>query len=131
MHKRSLALVLFAVSPFLRAQADVKILSRLNHEATVLTFNRMSIPEVLTQIRTELALILPEGETVISATCGDAGGELNGWVLVWSPQSNVVTVKPAKQGALSNLTIVSNHGNTYSFILREVSLTPGAQAELK
>jgi type IV secretory pathway VirB9-like protein len=131
MRKFSLSLVLFAASPLLWAQADVKIVSQLNHQATVLAFNKMSIPELLTQIRTELALVLPEGETVISATCGDAGSELNGWVLVWSPQSNVVTVKPAKQGALSNLTIVSNHGNTYSFILKEVSLVPNAKADLK
>jgi type IV secretory pathway VirB9-like protein len=132
MRKTSLSFILFAASPLLWAQTDVKIVSQLNHQAVAIPFNRMAIPELPTQIKTALAIILPEGETVISANCGDAGSsELNGWILDWNAASNVVAVKAARQGVTSNVTIVSNHGTTYSFILKEVSLIPNAKAELK
>jgi hypothetical protein len=72
MRKTSLSFILFAASPLLWAQTDVKIVSQLNHQAVAIPFNRMAIPELPTQIKTALAIILPEGETVISANCGDA-----------------------------------------------------------
>jgi type IV secretory pathway VirB9-like protein len=131
MRKYSLSLFLFAGSPFLWAQAEKPIVAGdLSHEARSIPFNKRIIPDIETQIRTEVAIVLPESEKVMSVTCGDAG-DAGSWVLVWSPESNVVVVKPTKQGMRTNLNVQADHGNVYTFALHEVSLIQGAHADLK
>lgn len=130
MRKCSLSLVLFSGS-LVSAQTEQKVLSGdLSHEARLIPYNKRAIFDVYSQIRTEAAIVLPDAEKVMAVTCGDAG-EMGNWITVWSPDSNVVVVKPAKQGATTSLNIQTNHGLIYTGVLHEVSLIPGAHADLK
>jgi len=130
MRKFSLSVLLFAGS-FLSAQTEQKIVAGdLSHEARVIPYNKRTIADISSQIRTEVAIVLPDVEKVIAVTCGDAG-DMGNWITVWSPDSNVVVVKPAKQGITTSLNIQSNHGIVYTFAIHEVSLVPGAHADLK
>lgn len=130
MRKFSLSLVLFSGS-LLSAQTEQKILSgELSHEARVIPYNKRAIFDVYSQIRTEAAIVLPDAEKVMAVTCGDAG-EMGNWITVWSLDSNVIVVKPAKQGATTSINIQTDHKLIYTGVLHEVSLTPGAHADLK
>ncbi len=129
MRKCSLSF-LFAGS-LLSAQTEQKIVSgELSHEARVILYSKRAIFDISAQIRTEVAIVLPDVEKVVAVTCGDAG-DMGNWITVWSPDSNVVVVKPAKQGATTSINIQSNHGIIYTGVLHEISLTPGAHADLK
>lgn len=77
------------------------------------TASARSIIPIDTKIRYTTMVILPEGEEIMDVVCGDR----DFWVI--SASQNIAHVKPAKEGAATNLNLVSTTGNVYSFMLRE------------
>ena len=57
--------------------------------------------------------VVHDGEGILDVVCGDR----DFWVI--SATQNIAHVKPAKEGAATNLNLVTVTGNVYSFMLRE------------
>ena len=66
-----------------------------------------------TRVRYTTMIVLPEGEEILDVICGDK----DFWVI--SATHNLAHVKPAKEGAASNLNLVTASGSVYSFLLNE------------
>src|SRR5262245_16225866 len=62
-------------------------------------------------------VVPPEGEEILDVVCGDK----DFWVI--SATHNIAHVKPAKEGAATNLNLVTASGAVYSFLLTEKSGT--------
>jgi type IV secretory pathway VirB9-like protein len=58
-------------------------------------------------------VVLPEGEDILDVICGDK----DFWVI--SASHNIAHIKPAKEGAATNLNLVTSSGSVYSFLLSE------------
>ena len=58
-------------------------------------------------------ILLPEQEEILDVVCGDR----DFWVI--SAAQNIAHVKPAKEGAATNLNLVTASGRVYSFLLTE------------
>ena len=84
-----------------------------------------------TRLRYTTMIVLPDDEEILDVVCGDR----DFWVI--SAAQNIAHVKPAKEGAATNLNLLTSTGNVYSFLLREnrtgqpdlkVYVTPDANA---
>jgi type IV secretion system protein VirB9 len=69
-------------------------------------------------------IVLPEGEDVVEATCGDK----EFWII--NVRGGLVSVKPAKAGSQTNLNLVTTSGQIYAFLLTEVSEDPSQEPDL-
>ena len=69
-------------------------------------------------------IVLPDGESVVEATCGDK----EVWIV--NVRDGLVSVKPAKTGAETNLNLITTSGQVYAFLLSEVSETKGVEPDL-
>jgi type IV secretion system protein VirB9 len=66
-----------------------------------------------TRLRYTTMVVLPEGEEILDVICGDK----DFWVI--SSTHNIAHVKPAKEGAATNMNLVTGSGAVYSFLLTE------------
>ena len=66
-----------------------------------------------TRLRYTTMVVLPEDEEILDVICGDK----NFWVI--SATHNIAHIKPAKEGAATNLNLVTATGAVYSFLLSE------------
>lgn len=69
-------------------------------------------------------VVLPEGEDVVEATCGDK----EFWIV--NVRGALVSVKPAKAGSETNLNVVTASGQLYAFVLTEISNVKGEAPDL-
>lgn len=93
------------------AEASTGIREVSASERSLITLN--------TRIRFSSMIILPEGEDIVDIVCGDK----DFWVI--TATHNIAHVKPAKEGAATNLNLVAASGAIYSFLLNEgKSATP-------
>lgn len=72
-----------------------------------------SLITLQTRLRYTTMIVLPEGEEILDVICGDK----DFWVI--SSTHNIAHVKPAKEGAATNMNLVTASGAVYSFILTE------------
>src|SRR5262245_39996346 len=72
-----------------------------------------SLITLQTRLRYTTMVVLPEGEEILDVICGDK----DFWVI--SSTHNIAHVKPAKEGAATNLNLVTASGAVYSFLLSE------------
>lgn len=72
-----------------------------------------SLIPLQTRLRYTTMIVLPEGEDILDVICGDK----DFWVI--SATQNIAHVKPAKEGAATNLNLVAASGTVYSFLLSE------------
>src|SRR5687768_4528088 len=72
-----------------------------------------SLVPLHTKIRYTTMVVLPDEEEILDVICGDR----DFWVV--SATQNVAHVKPAKEGAATNLNLVTTRGTVYSFLLSE------------
>ena len=86
------------------------------------TVSERSLIPLNTKIRYTTMILLPEGEEILDVVCGDR----DFWVI--SAAQNIAHVKPAKEGASTNLNLVTASGSVYSFLLAE---NRQAQPDLK
>ena len=77
------------------------------------TASDRSVVPLHTKIRYTTMVLLPEGEEILDVICGDR----DFWVI--SAAQNIAHVKPAKEGASTNLNLVTASGTVYSFLLTE------------
>src|SRR5688572_8204876 len=77
------------------------------------TASERTLVPLHTKIRFTTMVLLPEGEEILDVVCGDR----DFWVI--SAAQNVAHVKPAKEGASTNLNLVTASGIVYSFLLSE------------
>jgi type IV secretory pathway VirB9-like protein len=66
-----------------------------------------------TKVRYTTMVILPDDEEILDVICGDR----DFWVI--SATQNIAHVKPARDGAATNLNLVTTSGAVYSFLLTE------------
>jgi type IV secretory pathway VirB9-like protein len=76
-----------------------------------------SVIPLQTRVRYTTMVVLPEGEEILDVICGDR----DFWVI--SSTLNIAHVKPAKEGAATNLNLVTASGTVYSFLLQEKNVT--------
>ena len=69
-----------------------------------------SLIPLQTRLRYTTMIVLPEGEEILDVICGDR----DFWVI--SATHNIAHVKPAKEGAATNLNLVTASGAVYSFL---------------
>lgn len=74
-----------------------------------------SLTTLQTRLRYTTMIVLPEGEEILDVICGDK----DFWVI--TATHNLAHVKPAKEGAATNLNLVTASGEVYSFLLTEKS----------
>jgi type IV secretion system protein VirB9 len=67
------------------------------------------------KVRYSTLIVLPDGDEVVEATCGDR----DVWLI--NVRGGLVSVKPAKEGSETNLNVVTTSGQVYAFLLTEVS----------
>jgi type IV secretory pathway VirB9-like protein len=72
-----------------------------------------SLIPLQTRLRYTTMIVLPDGEEILDVVCGDK----DFWVI--SAAHNMAHVKPAKEGASTNLNLVTASGTVYSFLLSE------------
>jgi len=70
------------------------------------------------RLRYTTMIVLPDGEEILDVICGDK----DFWII--SSTHNIAHVKPAKEGAATNLNLVTKSGAIYSFLLTEKSAAP-------
>ena len=75
-----------------------------------------------TRVRYTTMVVLPDGEDILDVVCGDK----DFWII--SAGQNIAHVKPAKEGAATNMNLVAASGTVYSFLLNESKAT---QPDLK
>jgi type IV secretory pathway VirB9-like protein len=79
------------------------------------TASAHSLIPLQTRLRYTTMILLPEDEEILDVVCGDK----DFWVI--SATHNIAHVKPAKEGAATNLNLVTGTGAVYSFLLTEKS----------
>jgi type IV secretion system protein VirB9 len=107
------------------AAAPVKVSPEAPSLTKVVPYGPRDVIRLNTRLRYSTLIVLPKDEVILDYVCGDK--EL--WVI--DGEQNFAYVKPAKEGIESNLNLVTQSGNIYSFILNEVSGIPGKTADLK
>jgi type IV secretion system protein VirB9 len=86
------------------------------------TASDRSVIPLNTKLRYTTMVVLPQDDEILDVICGDR----DFWVI--SATQNIAHVKPAKDGATTNLNLVTASGAIYSFLLTEAKTT---QPDLK
>ena len=84
------------------------------------TYNDRSVVRVNAKLRFTTMILLPDTEQILDFVCGDK----DFWVV--DVVGNFCFVHPAKAGISSNLNLITDKGNIYSFTLQDVSGTSEA-----
>ena len=77
------------------------------------TASTRSIVPLQTRLRYTTMILLPDDEEILDVICGDK----DFWVI--SATHNIAHVKPAKEGAATNMNLVTGTRAVYSFLLSE------------
>jgi type IV secretory pathway VirB9-like protein len=93
--------------------------------ARVVRYGERDIVKLRARLRFTTLLVLPRNERILDFTCGDK----EYWVI--NGNQNLAYIKPAKAGAQTNLNLITESGNIYSFVLTEVSEWPGTLPDFK
>ncbi len=93
--------------------------------AKIVHYGAKDVVKLKTKVRFTTLIELPQNEQILDFVVGDR----DMWVV--NGNQNFAYVKPAKEGTTTNLNLITASGNIYTFVLIEVSQTPGAQPDLK
>src|SRR5437879_1876064 len=93
--------------------------------AKTVYYGEKDVVTLKTKVRFTSLIILPQNERIVDFTCGDK----EFWVV--NGNQNFAYVKPAKEGAMTNLNLVTAASNIYTFVLVEVSKLPDTEPDLK
>jgi type IV secretion system protein VirB9 len=93
--------------------------------ARVVSYGERDVIAVKAKIRFTTVIILPKREQILDYTCGDK----EFWIVNGS--QNLAYVKPAKEGARTDLNLITASGNVYSFVLSEISNVTGTEPDMK
>jgi type IV secretion system protein VirB9 len=115
-----LCLVTLAADAPVAAQSE----SAVPRGARTVVYHPRDLVALRAKLHYTTLIVLPEGEDVVEATCGDK----EVWIV--NVRAGLVSVKPAKAGSETNLTLVTTSGQVYAFLLTEVSAEKGQVADL-
>src|SRR5438874_2892110 len=107
---RSLA---FAIAAFAATGPSGLIASAQTTGIREVTASAHSVIPLQTRIRYTTMILLPDDDEILDVVTGDR----DFWVI--SATHNIAHVKPAKEGAATNLNLVTASGAVYSFLLTE------------
>jgi hypothetical protein len=105
------------------AQADPGGLATPSRRARTVTYHPRDLTSIHAKVRYTTLIVLPDGEDVIEATCGDK----DQWVV--NVRAGLVSVKPVTSRIETNLNVMTTSGQVYAFILTEVSDSKDRQAD--
>lgn len=80
------------------------------------TASSRNVIQLTTKLRYTTMIVLPDDEEILDVVCGDT----DFWVI--SATQNIAHIKPAKEGASTNLNLVTAGGAVFSFLLTESKL---------
>ena len=121
-----------STAPIVNSSVDASVVEATVQEATkdvekdervqassarTVKYHSQDIVPIHTRVRYTTLIQLPENEEVLEAATGDK----DFWVV--DVVRNFIFVHPAKEGIGSNLNLITNKGNVYSFTLRDVTGT--------
>lgn len=86
-------------------------------------FGENDLQTIKTKVRFTTVILLPDGEEIAEVTCGDK----EYWVI--EGRDGFVYVKPAKEGALTNVNIITKSKTVYSILVQEISKPGGSTKE--
>jgi type IV secretory pathway VirB9-like protein len=92
--------------------------------ARTIPYHARDLVALRAKVRYTTMIVLPEGEDILEATCGDK----EFWVV--NAHGAVAYVKPAKAGSETNLNLRTVSGQVYPFVLSEISEIKGAEPDL-
>ena len=77
-----------------------------------------TIVPITAKVRYSTMIVLPEGDDIMDVVCGDKE--------FWPVEAtrHMALVKPSKEGATTNLHLITARGTVYSFLLKEGGPTP-------
>jgi hypothetical protein len=115
-----------SAQPPAKKPASQEVIAReIEPGARVVQYSDKDIVRLKTKLRYTTMLVLPRNERILEITCGDK----EFWIV--SGNESFAYVKPAKPGAETNLNLITESGNLYSFVLVEVSEIPEGIPDLK
>ena len=115
-----LCLVTLAASAPVAAQSELTV----PRGARTVVYHPRDLVALRAKLHYTTLIVLPEGEDVVEATCGDK----EVWIV--NVRGALVSVKPAKAGSQTNLNLVTTSGQVYAFLLTEVSAEKGQDPDL-
>lgn len=86
--------------------------------ARIVKYDSRSIVSIKAKMRYTTLIQLPPTEKIVEAATGDR----DYWII--DAVQNFCFLHPAKNGIHSNLNLITDHGNVYSFTLEEVATDP-------
>lgn len=92
--------------------------------ARTVVYHPRDLVAVRAKVHYSTLIVLPDGEEVVEATCGDR----EGWLI--NVRGGLVSVKPASADRQTNLNVVGTSGQVYAFLLTEISADPTADVDL-
>jgi type IV secretion system protein VirB9 len=87
----------------------------LTSAARTIIYHPRDIVSLTARLRYTTLIVLPDGEQVVEATCGDR----DHWLV--NVRDGMVSIKPTQPGVASNLNLVTTTGAVYGFLLQEQS----------
>lgn len=93
-------------------------------QARTIRYTPNDIVAIRTKVRFTTLVVLPEGEKILDFVVGDK----DFWVVEGA--DNMAYVKPAKEGAATNVQLITAAGNAYSLLVTEVG-RGGGEPDLK
>jgi type IV secretion system protein VirB9 len=85
-----------------------------NREARSVKYSAKDIVLIRAKLRFTTVIVLPQDEKILDFVTGDK----DFWVVEGT--QNFCYIKPAKQGASTDVTLITAAGNLYSFLVKEV-----------
>src|SRR5271165_287243 len=73
-------------------------------------YGRKDVVKLNTKVKFTTLIILPDTERILDFSCGDK----EFWVV--NGNDNFAYVKPAKEGSMTNLNLITASGNIYTFV---------------
>lgn len=108
--------ILVAIAGFVLALSSFTAWAQ-SFSARTVEYHSADIVPIHAKLRYTTLIELPQTEKIMEAAVGDK----DFWIV--NVVGNLCFVHPAKAGIASNLTLITNKGNIYSFTLQEVSDT--------
>ena len=85
-----------------------------NREARTVKYEAKDIVLIKTKLRYTTLIVLPQNEKILDFVTGDK----DFWIVEGT--QNFCYIKPAKQGASTDVALITASGNVYSFLVKEV-----------
>ena len=106
------------------ALALISIVAVAQESARTVQYHSQDIVPIRAKVKYTTLIVVPPTEKIMEAATGDK----DFWIV--DVVGNFCFVHPAKQGISSNLNLITDKGNIYSFTLQDISAT-SAEPDLK